>query len=65
MARFYDKVLGVLKKATEDRLNDEIQNLEPWFRKKSNILQSLNNGKFLLFYQCIACYLRTYIVKCL
>ena len=44
MAQFYDKVLRVLKKAPEERISDEIRSLEPWFRKRSNILESLSSG---------------------
>ena len=48
MAQFYDKVLGVLKKAPEERISDEIRGLELWFRKRSNILESLSSGMSIL-----------------
>ena len=48
MAQFYDKVLGVLRKAPEERISDEIRSLEPWFRKRSNILESLSSGMSIL-----------------
>ena len=55
MSSFYDKVVGVLKKPSEERFNDEIQYMEPWFRKKSSLFEPLKSGLcfFYLFLQFI------------
>lgn len=56
MSSFYDRVVRVLKKPSEERFNDEIQYMEPWFRKKSSLFEPLKSGLcgFFVFFKFIS-----------
>lgn len=49
MATTYEKVVAVISKAPHFRQNNEINQLLPWFRKKSKLFYKLKTGKSLTF----------------
>lgn len=45
-ASFYERMKLVLQKAPENREVNELQKLEPWFRKKSRLFATMDKGMF-------------------
>lgn len=56
MAMTYQKVVGVISQPPDMRKDFEVNNLLPWFRKKSDLFRTLKTGKYDHFRQVkIAC----------
>ena len=45
-AHQYDKVVSVITKDPDDRTDTDIQQIKSWFKKKSDLFNQLNDGKF-------------------
>ncbi|CAL1533253.1 unnamed protein product [Lymnaea stagnalis] len=45
MSLLYDKVVNIINKSPADRQDGEIEQILPWFRKKSDLFKSLHTGK--------------------
>lgn len=56
-ARQYDKVVSVITKDPDDRTDTDIQQIKSWFKKKSDLFNQLNDGKFCFipFYISVYC----------
>lgn len=45
-AHQYDKVVSVITKDPDDRTDTDIHQIKSWFKKKSDLFNQLNDGKF-------------------